>query len=148
MADLQLTSETFDDGGPIPERCSRDGADVHPPLDITGVPEGAESLALIMEDPDAPSKTWVHWLIWNLPPCLERIDEGEVPDGAVEGHNDWGESSYGGPQPPSGTHRYFFRLYALDRTLELGPDSRRDDLEEAMKGHVLDEATLMGTYAA
>jgi Raf kinase inhibitor-like YbhB/YbcL family protein len=148
MADLEITSPLFEEGDPIPERCSRDGGDISPPLEIADPPGETESLALIMDDPDAPAGTWVHWLLWNVPGDVREIAQGQVPPGAEEGLNSWGEQGYGGPQPPSGTHHYFFRVYALDTSLQLPASSEREDLEGAMRGHVLDEAVVMGTYSA
>lgn len=148
MADLEITSNAFEPGHPIPERCSRDNDNLSPPLEIRNPPEGTRSFALIMDDPDAPAGTWVHWLMWNIPPDTTRIPQGSAPEGSMEGVNSWDEPGYGGPAPPSGTHHYFVRLYALDTELELPAASRRKDLEGAMRGHVLEEAVLMGTFSA
>jgi Raf kinase inhibitor-like YbhB/YbcL family protein len=148
---LQLLSTAFSEGGTIPRQYTCDGKDVSPPLSWNGVPEGAKSLALICDDPDA-SKTWVHWVIFDLPPAAKSLPEGlaksaEVVGGGTQGTNDFRKVGYGGPCPPSGTHRYFFKLYALDAQVRLHSDATKADLERAMKGHILAEATLMGRYA-
>jgi hypothetical protein len=150
MSDFQLSSPFFAPGAAIPDRCSRQGGNTPPPLEIDDVPKGATSLALIMDDPDAPGGTFVHWLVWNIPTSTGRLDRDQdgLPKGAIEGVNSWGQPGYGGPQPPSGTHRYYFRLYALDTTLDLLPASPREKLEGAMQGHIVAQAELMGTYAA
>jgi Raf kinase inhibitor-like YbhB/YbcL family protein len=148
---LQLLSTAFSEGATIPRQYTCDGKDVSPPLSWSGVPEGAKSLALICDDPDA-SKTWVHWVIFDLPPAGKGLPEGltksaEVAGGGTQGTNDFRKVGYGGPCPPSGTHRYFFKLYALDTQVKLHSDATKADLERAMKGHILAEATLMGRYA-
>ncbi len=150
-----LTSTAFSNGGEIPIRHTRDGADMSPPLSWANVPDGTKSLVLVVEDPDAPDpaapqRTWVHWIVYNLPPHDSGLKEGAVqasmPTGAEPGVNDWGESGYGGPQPPIGRHRYFHRLYALDTVLpELNSPDRRK-LDNAMQGHVIATAELVGTY--
>src|SRR6266568_2267554 len=117
MDTLKITSPAFAHNGTIPAAFTCDGADSMPPLAIGGVPQKAKSLALIMDDPDAPVGTWVHWVAWNIAPQTTEIIEHSVPAGAVQGRNSWGRNSYGGPCPPSGTHRYFFKLYALDASL-------------------------------
>jgi Raf kinase inhibitor-like YbhB/YbcL family protein len=141
-----IASPAFSAGQPIPPRFTADGSDVSPELRIENPPSGVAAFALIMDDPDAPVGTWVHWVVWNLPAATEIIAEGSLPEGAVEGRNSWGRNHYGGPAPPSGTHRYFFKLYALDTTLEIPESTAKAGLERAMQGHVLAEATLMGTY--
>jgi len=141
-----VSSPALTEGQPIPPRYTADGSDVSPELRIANPPSGAASFALIMDDPDAPVSTWVHWVVWNLPPTTETIAEGSLPDDAIEGRNSWGRRRYNGPSPPSGTHRYFFKLYALDTTLDLPTDTDKTGLEHAMQGHVLAEAVLMGTY--
>ncbi|MFB6079745.1 MAG: YbhB/YbcL family Raf kinase inhibitor-like protein [Haloferacaceae archaeon] len=151
MTALELSSPAFDDGEPIPEKHGHDAANVSPPLSVSGVPDDAETLALVVDDPDArdPAGTvWDHWIVWNVPPDAS-IPEGWDPtaDGAVEGTNDFGERGYGGPAPPDREHTYRFGLYALDATLDLPPTADADDLRDAMAGHVLAEATLEGTYA-
>jgi len=147
MASFTLTSPAFAAGKPIPPRFTADGADVSPPLTIGDPPPGTASFALIMDDPDAPMGTWVHWVVWNIPAATREIPEGRLPSGAVEGRNSWHRTGYGGPAPPSGTHRYFFKLYALDITLDLPAATGKAELLRAMEGHVLAKAELMGTYS-
>jgi Raf kinase inhibitor-like YbhB/YbcL family protein len=140
---MKLTSPAFKQGGAIPAKFTCDGADVSPPLEIADVPESTKSLVLIVDDPDAPAKTWLHWLVYDIGP-LSRIPEGDVP--GKQGMNDFGRKDYGGPCPRSGRHRYFFRLYALDSTLDLKQGASRKDVEKAMEGHVLEKAEMMGLY--
>lgn len=148
MADaMTITSSAFVNTGDIPVEYTADGRDVNPPLAIRGVPAEAKSLVLIMDDPDAPVGVWDHWIMWNIPPDTTDIAPGSVPPGAVQGANGWGRADYGGPSPPSGKHRYFFRLYALDTTLDLQPGARKDAVESAMEGHILAEAELVGLYS-
>ena len=148
---MKLTSSDFQQGGGIPSRYTCDGQNVSPPLAWEDVPAVAKSLALISDDPDAPMGTWVHWVLWNLPPDTRQLGEGfptgaTLPDGAMQGTTDFGRTGYGGPCPPSGAHRYFFKLYALDAMLSLKPGSTKAQLEAAMNGHILAQAELMGTY--
>jgi hypothetical protein len=148
--DLRLTSPAFDDGGQIPEEYGRDARDVNPPLSIAGVPSGAETLTLIVDDPDAvepAGKVWLHWLVWNVPADRTEIPEGWEPSAAVEGRNDFGERGYGGPDPPDGRHTYRFKLYALDATLDLQASASKRGVGEAMEGSVLAATGLSGTYA-
>ncbi len=152
---LTITSTAFASEGTIPKRYTCDGPDLSPPLAWTGVPSGTKIFALIVDDPDAPDPaaprmTWVHWLLYNIPADITSLAEGEtrkdLPRGAAEGINDWKSTGYRGPCPPIGRHRYFFKLYALDTTLpDLGSPTK-SKLENAMKGHILGEAQLMGTY--
>ena len=144
---LSISSPAFEHGRPIPPHFTADGDDVSPELTITGVPDGAASLALIMDDPDAPMGTWVHWVVWNIPANTAIIGEGSEPVGSAGGRNSWGRTGYGGPAPPSGTHRYFFKLFALDTVLDLPPTADKAALEDAMEEHILDRTELMGTYA-
>jgi Raf kinase inhibitor-like YbhB/YbcL family protein len=146
MGELKLTSPAFRNNETIPAKYTCDGNNVNPQLEIAGIPEDAKSLALIMDDPDAPSGTWVHWLVWNISP-ISRISEEDVPTGAVEGITSFGKSGYGGPCPPSGTHRYFFKLYALDAKLDLNQNAKKPDLENAIKGHILAKTELIGLYS-
>lgn len=146
MTDLKITSPAFAHKSAIPERYSCDGRDINPALLIDAVPDGAKSLALIMDDPDAPMGTWVHWVVWNIPAQTGEIKESSLPAGAVQGLNSWKRNSYGGPCPPSGTHRYFFKLYALDTVLNLAASSTKADLEHAMQGHIIARGELLGTY--
>jgi len=143
MKELTISSPAFKNNGFIPPKYTCDGNDVNPPLNIEGVPKETQSLALIVDDPDAPMGTWDHWVVWNIPPA-EKIMENSVP--GTEGLNDFRRRSYGGPCPPSGTHRYFFKVYALDTRLDLSPSSRKKDVERAMKGHVIAEGELVGLY--
>ena len=144
---MQISSPAFADGATIPAKFTADGADINPALVISGVPAGAKSLVLIMDDPDAPGGTWNHWLLWNLGPATTTIAEDSTPAGAVAGRNDFGETLYRGPSPPSGTHRYFFRLLALDTKLDLPAGADRAALDRAVKDHVLARAVLMGLYS-
>lgn len=143
MKALSVTSLAFGNSGMIPKKYTGDGEDVNPPLSIEGIPEGAKSLVLIVEDPDAPQRTWDHWLVWNIPPD-DRIEENSIP--GVQGMNSWKKNSYGGPQPPFGTHRYYFKVYALDTMLNLNPDARKKDVENAMEKHILAKGELVGLY--
>ena len=147
----RLTSSVFDDGAAIPSRYTCDGRDISPPLAWTEPPAGTNSLALIHDDPDAPGKTWVHWVLYNLPPALRSLPEAfppdqEFADGTRQGVTDFGRTGYGGPCPPSGTHRYVFKLYALDTVLSLAPGATKRQTESAMEGHLLAQAKLIGTY--
>lgn len=142
---MKLTSIVFENSQKMPSEYTCDGPNIAPELDIEDVPENAKSLALIMDDPDAPAGTWVHWVVWNIPPYTKTIAKGTEPEG-VQGKTSFGRAGYGGPCPPSGTHRYFFKLYALDTMLGLKKGSSKEDLESAMDGHIIDEAELMGTY--
>lgn len=143
---MRLSSPAFIQNGPIPVEHSCDGEDVSPPLEVSGVPPGAKSLALVVEDPDAPIGTWTHWTAWNLAPTITRIERGGVPGDATEGVTSYGEAGYRGPCPPYGTHRYFFRLYALDTVLTLPPSSDARELRAALETHAIDAAGLVGTY--
>lgn len=142
---MALASPSFNEGDPIPLKFSCDGEDISPELDWFGIPEGTVSLALIMDDPDAPGSTWVHWVLFNLPMDLSGLREGMTGVGQ-DGTNSWNRTGYGGPCPPSGTHRYFFKLYALDTNLDIKSGANKDALEEAMEGHILGQAELMGTF--
>jgi hypothetical protein len=144
MEQLTITSPVFENNKPIPKKYTCDGEDVNPPLNIEGIPVGTKSLVLIVDDPDAPMGTWDHWVVWNIPP-RNKIDENSVP--GVEGLNDFRKHSYGGPCPPSGTHRYFFKIYALDVQFALGSNSRKKDVERAMKDHILAKGELVGLYS-
>ncbi len=142
---MKLTSPAFANNGAIPSEFTCDGADASLSLVISDVPANAESLALIMDDPDAPVGTFVHWVVWNIPPSTKEIKKGTKPNG-VQGITDFRKLGYGGPCPPSGTHRYFFKLYALDAKLDLPEGSAKKDLERAIEGHIIGQAQLMGTY--
>jgi Raf kinase inhibitor-like YbhB/YbcL family protein len=146
MSDFMIKSPAFATNGFIPARYTCDGGDINPPLEIYNVPAEAKSLALIVDDPDAPIGMWVHWVVWNIDPATREIAEDQVPRNAVQGKNDWKRNSYGGPCPPSGVHRYFFKLYALDTRLNLGIGTTKKDLEKAMNRHILASAELIGLY--
>lgn len=143
---MNITSEAFEHGSSIPVDYTCDGENVNPPLQFGDVPDEAKSLALIMDDPDAPTGLFTHWLVWNMAPDIGKIAERSTPATGLQGTNDFKESGYGGPCPPSGTHRYFFRLYALDQELDLAEGADRHALDAAMDGHVIDSAELMGIY--
>ncbi len=144
---MELSSPVFEHGGRIGRRYTCDGEDISPPLSVKGAPENTKSMALIVDDPDAPAGTWVHWLLWNIDPADLEIKEGQVPEGSTEGLNDFKKHSYGGPCPPSGTHRYFFRLYALDTNIDINENSEKNDLLNAMEGHILAKTELIGLYS-
>ena len=144
---MKITSSVFKEGQKIPKDYTRDGADKSPPLHLEEVPDRRKSLALIMDDPDAPSGTFNHWLLFNMDPKIRDIREDSVPVMATQGRNDFGEVEYDGPKPPTGEHRYFFKAFALDTVLPLARGSTRDALEREMDGHVLEMAQLMGKYA-
>lgn len=149
---LTITSSAFDDGEMIPRRYTCDGDDLSPPLTWSDVPDDVRSLALICDDPDAPMGTFVHWVLFNLPADARQLPEGvaaqaSLENGALQGNNDFGNIGYGGPCPPGGTHRYKFKLYALDQPLDLQSGAKKSDLLEAMEGHVLADAQLMGKYS-
>lgn len=151
---LTLNSPAFDDAGEIPSRYTCDGADVSPPLTISDIPDGTASLVLIVDDPDAPDPdapkvTWVHWVVYNLPPQRIELPEGasgKLPGDAKEGINGWQRADYGGPCPPIGRHRYFFKVYALDTELQGLHKPDKSDIEDAMIGHIIEHAEMMGTY--
>jgi len=152
---LEITSSSFAHQGEIPRKYTCEGTDVSPPLSWSGIPGGTKSLALIVEDPDAPDPaapkmTWIHWVLYNIPPTTsglpEAVASSNLPPGTLEGKNDWNRTGYGGPCPPIGRHRYFHKLYALDTVLpDLGKPSKAA-LEKAMEGHTLGRAELIGTY--
>ena len=149
---IQITSTAFTEGRPIPDQYTCAGSNVSPPLQWANAPAGTKSFALITDDPDAPMGTWVHWVIYNLPPAATALAEHipsspELPDRSIQGVNDFRETGYGGPCPPPGkAHRYFFKIYALDAMLNLKPGATKQELVKAMDGHVLAEGRLMGTY--
>jgi len=145
-AKMKITSSAFQEGGNIPSKFSCDGADTSPPLQIADVPSGAKNLVLIVDDPDAPSGLFTHWTAWNISSQTSTIAEGSPPKG-LQGTNDFGKSGYGGPCPPSGTHRYYFKIFALDRELDLPSGAKRGQLDVAMKGHVIAQGELMGRYS-
>jgi len=148
---FELTSSAVAHEEPIPQKYTCDGEDMSPPLEWSDPPEGTQSLALIADDPDAPVGTWVHWVLYNLPAETRALSEAvpsdaDLPDGSSNGKNGWRRLGYGGPCPPSGTHRYFFKLYALDTTLDLAAGASKEQLLRAMEGHILAQTELMGTY--
>lgn len=149
MEGFALKSTAFKDGGPIPKKHSCEGDDVNPFLEIRNAPEGVKSFALIVDDPDAPGGIWDHWLLWNLDPKTQYISEDNLPSGSAQGRNSMGKPKWSGPCPPSGggAHRYQFRISALDTMLTLEAGATRSELEAAMEGHVLETATLVGTYS-
>ena len=149
---LLLTSSAFSQGDPIPTKYTCDGDDVSPPLSWGDPPEGTASFALINDDPDAPAGTWVHWVLYNLPADARSLPEAvpsdaELPDGSRQGQNSWQRLGYGGPCPPSGTHRYFFELNALDTALDLASGANKEEVLKAMEGHILGQTELMGVYS-
>ena len=145
-AKMKITSSAFQEGANIPSKFTCDGADTSPPLQIADIPSQAKSLALIVDDPDAPGGLFTHWMVWNIPPQTSAVGEGSAPKG-VRGTNDFGKSGYGGPCPPSGTHRYYFKIFALDRELDLPSGAKRGQVDAAMKGHVVAQGELMGRYS-
>jgi Raf kinase inhibitor-like YbhB/YbcL family protein len=147
MTQMSMTSPGFVHTKAIPGKFSCDGDDINPPLAIAGVPPDAKSLALVLDDPDAPAGVWVHWVLWNIDPKTTQIAEGSVPANAEQGMNSWGRKNYGGPCPPSGTHRYFFRLFALNERLTLPASANRKELDRAMQGKILARCELLGLYA-
>lgn len=142
---IKITSPAFAEGEMIPRKYTCDGDDISPPLQISDVPENTKALALIMDDPDAPVGGWDHWIVFNIPASISQINEGEEPQGTT-GKNSWGRTGYGGPCPPSGTHRYFFKLYALDTMLDLEQGASKKKILKAMEGHILAQGKLMGKY--
>jgi len=148
---FKIESPAFQDDGMIPAKYTCDGLNVSPPLKWTSSPPGTKSLALICDDPDAPTRTWVHWVMFNLPPDVNELQENVPPvkilkNGAMQGMNDSGRTGYGSPCPPSGTHRYYFKLYALDTMLALASGTTKDQLLKAMESHILAEDEIMGKY--
>ena len=144
---MKIESPAFSNNDLIPRKYTCDGEDISPPLRITDVPSGAKSLVIIVDDPDAPRGDWVHWTLWNVSPDMREVSEKSLPQGAQEGLTDFGQEGYGGPCPHAGTHRYQFKLYALDTRLDLSGEATKKDIEEAMKDHILGEALLIGLYA-
>jgi Raf kinase inhibitor-like YbhB/YbcL family protein len=148
---LKLTSPSYSGGSFIPEKHTCDGKDISPPLEWSDVPAGTRSFAIIFEDPDASAKTWVHWVLYNIPADQRKLEENisslkTLPTGAKHGINDFNKISYNGPCPPGGTHRYVMKLYALDKALDLDPGAGKTELLQAMDGHILDQAELVAKY--
>lgn len=151
MQNISISAEAFQAGGAIPPEYTCDGSDVSPALSWKGIPSNAKSIALIMDDPDAPGGTFVHWVLYNIPAGTEKLPMGipgnqTLGDGSRQGITDFGSVGYGGPCPPRGTHRYYFRIYAIDTMLDLPPGASRKQVDSAMKGHVLAAGELMGRY--
>jgi Raf kinase inhibitor-like YbhB/YbcL family protein len=144
---ISISSPAFQAGGDIPAKFTCNGTNISPELQISGVPNEAKSLVLIVDDPDAPRGLFTHWIVWNIVPKTTRVAENAAPAGAVQGMNDFGKRNYGGPCPPSGTHRYFFKIFALDTKPELKPNARRAELDAAMRNHVLAQGELMARYS-
>ncbi len=143
---MRLTSTAFHHNKSIPSKYTCDGDGMSPPLAISGVPTNAKDLVLIVDDPDAPKGTWVHWTIWNMDPTINEIPEGTMPADSTQGVTSYGRLGYGVPCPPSGTHRYFFKLYALDQVLKLKPSAKAEDIMKAIDDHIIDSAELIGLY--
>jgi Raf kinase inhibitor-like YbhB/YbcL family protein len=148
---MEIKSSAFPEGAMIPARYTCDNIDVSPPLEWSKAPSGTKTFALICDDPDAPGKTWVHWVLYNLPGDILNLPENvrkneTLPNGAKQGTTDFGRIGYGGPCPPGGTHRYYFKLYALDSYLDLKPGITKAELLRSMEGHILGESQLMGRY--
>ncbi|MBM3132886.1 MAG: YbhB/YbcL family Raf kinase inhibitor-like protein [Chloroflexi bacterium] len=148
---IAITSPAFLSGEPIPAKYAKGRETLSPPLEWGQPPEGTQSLALICDDPDAPGGTWVHWVIYNLPPTTRSLPEGvsrdvDLADGSHNGKNSWGNIGYDGPSPPGGTHRYYFKLYAIDTMLDLDSGATKKEVLEAIEGHLLARGELMGTY--
>ena len=149
MGNLELNSPAFSNGAEIPRNFGYKNGNLSPPLKISGIPSGTQSLALIMDDPDAKAavgKVWVHWVIWNIDPNTTEIKEGKSPSESIDGKNDFGELGYGGPAPPDKKHTYIFKLYALEKKLDLAKGSTKSQVEESMQGNILEETNLKGTY--
>jgi Raf kinase inhibitor-like YbhB/YbcL family protein len=144
---MRITSQAFNNGEQIPDKYSKYGENRIPPLHLEDIPSRTRSLAVIVDDPDAPKGTFNHWLLFNMDPRVKDIKEDSVPVMATQGRNDFGEVEYDGPEPPSGEHRYFFKAYALDTVLPLGRGAQRQDLDREMAEHVIESATLMGKFA-
>jgi Raf kinase inhibitor-like YbhB/YbcL family protein len=144
---MKISSPAFSNNGKIPAKYTCDGENINPPLLFSGVPVGVVTLALICEDPDAPGKIFAHWTVWNIDPNTTEIGEGMKLQGATEGLTDFGKNGWGGPCPPSGTHRFFFKLYALDKSIDLAPQAPKQQLEAAMQHHILEQVELVGLYS-
>lgn len=143
---MKISSPAFENKAKIPSKYTCDGSDINPPLEIKDIPQGTKSLVLIVDDPDAPMGTFLHWLVFNINPEISLIEENSLPEGGIQGRNDFGKENYGGPCPPSGEHRYFFKIYALDEKLALTQGAKLRDVEKMMRGHILDQAQLVGLY--
>lgn len=144
---MKITSTAFQHNGNLPSKYTCDGQGINPPLAFSEVPANAKSLVLISDDPDAPSGTFVHWTLWNIDPKITEISENSVPAGTTQGITSYGKEGYGSPCPPSGVHRYYFKLYALDEKISLPSSVKADSLEKTMSGHILAQAELIGLYS-
>lgn len=144
---MKVVNSAFNHNEKIPSKYTCDGENVNPPLQFLDVPAGAKSLVLIVDDPDAPTKTWVHWVVYDINRDVTEVEEDSVPEGGIEGMTDFGKPGYGGPCPPSGTHRYFFKLYALDMALDPPQNATKQMVEEKMEGHIIKKAELIGFYS-
>jgi len=144
---MKITSSAFSNNEKIPVKYTCDGENVNPPLQFLDVPENTKSLVLIVDDPDASSKTWVHWVVYNISKDVTEAEEDSIPEGSIEGMTDFGRAGYGGPCPSSGTHRYFFKLYALDIVLDLPQNATKQMVEEKMRDYILDKVELVGFYS-
>ena len=141
-----LTSPNFKHNKKIPIQFTGDGENINPELEIKNIPENTKSLVLIVDDPDAPAGTWDHWLVFNINPKIKRILKNSVPENGIQGQNSWGRNKYSGASPPSGTHRYFFKIFALDTRIGLDEGASKNEVETAMKNHILSKAELIGLY--
>lgn len=146
IKNMIIKSSAFGDQQKIPARFTCDSQNINPPLEFSEIPEGTQSLVLIVDDPDAPNGDWVHWTLWNIDSNTHRIEEGSVPEKAEQGMTSFNKIGYGGPCPPSGTHHYFFRLFALDYTLDLPSTTKESELMDEIQGHILGQAELVGLY--
>lgn len=149
---IEIFSTAFENEGFIPQKYTCDGANISPPLGWKSLPKDTKSIAIINDDPDAPMGTWVHWVVYNIPATSSGLPENikpieRLPDGSLQGKNSWGKIGYGGPCPPTGTHRYFFKIYALDTMLDLKPGATKEELLHAMKGHIIAEGVFYGKYS-
>jgi Raf kinase inhibitor-like YbhB/YbcL family protein len=144
---MKIISSSFENNSKMSSVYTCDNKNINPPLEFVDVPESAKSLVLIVDDPDAPMGTWVHWVVFNIDPKVRKIEENSIPQGGIECMTSFGKAGYGGPCPPSGTHRYLFKLYALDKVLNLDSNSDKIQVENAMKNHVIEKAELIGLYS-
>jgi hypothetical protein len=144
---MEIKSRSFNNNGNIPSRYTCDGENINPPLEIFNIPKNAKSLALVMDDPDAPNGTWVHWIFWNLPVSQSSIEEGIEPNNCIYGTNSFDKLEYGGPCPPFGSHRYFFKVYALDSELRVQEGATKEEVMNALGEHIIDKAELIGIYS-
>ncbi len=143
---MKIKSSSFENNNSIPSKYTCDGEDINPPLEFSDIPDRCQGIALIMEDPDAPGGSWIHWLVWNVSPSSFYVKENSVPEGATQGVNSFGNNNYGGPCPPSGTHHYCFKAYALDQKINLDSGADKQDVQDQMEGHIIEEAELIGIY--